>query len=282
MADFTEKLHRWMQPRYPASKRLLAQKTAFQKMELYDTAGFGRMLVLDKIVETTEADEFIYHEMMVHVPMYTHPNPKRVLIIGGGDGGVLREVLRHPVERAVMVEIDGAVVRAAKKYLRRICRDAFRDPRATLIIGDGAAYVRDTNESFDVVIVDSTDPLGPSLPLFGEGFYQNVARRLRRRGLVVRQTGSAFLQPRELPAAIQHARKVFPHVKVFLSAVPTYVGGYFTHPMMSMDDFSKRITAQAARRRFNQHPLKMKYYNPDLHAAAFVLPEYIRVLSSGA
>ena len=282
MADFTEMLHAGVQAHYPVRKRLLARKTPFQKMELYDTVGFGRMLVLDKIVETTEADEFIYHEMMVHVPLYTHPDPKSVLIIGGGDGGVLREVLRHPVERAVMVEIDGAVVKAAKKYLRKICGDAFKDPRAELIIGDGAAYVRDTDERFDVVIVDSTDPLGPSTPLFGKAFYRNAARILRRDGLLVRQTGSAFLQGPELTAAVKHARTVFPCVKVFVSSVPTYVGGCFTHPLMGKADFSKRITAQAVRRRFARHPLEMKYYNPDVHAAAFALPEYVRAFCDGA
>jgi len=281
MADFTEKLYSGMRTNYPLCRRLLARKTRFQNMQVVDTVRFGRMLVLDDIVETTEADEFVYHEMMTHVPMYTHPNPKRVLIIGGGDGGVLREVLRHPVERAVMVEIDGAVVDAAKKYLRKICGRAFSDPRAQLIIGDGAAYVRDTAESFDVIIVDSTDPLGPSMPLFGEEFYRNAARIMGRNGLLVRQTGSAFMQGPELAAAVKHARNVFDCVKVFLSAVPTYVGGYFTHPLMGMKDFSKRITAAAVWRRFARRPLKTRYYNPEVHAAAFALPEYVRSLCDG-
>ncbi len=276
MPHFTEKLFKTLQTTYVLKKKLLARKTAFQNMQVIDTAAYGRMLVLDNIVETTEKDEFVYHEMMTHVPMYTHPNPERVLIIGGGDGGVLREVLRHPVERAVMVDIDGAVVDAAKKYLKKICQNAFKDPRTVLIIGDGAAYVCDTAEQFDVVIVDSTDPLGPSVPLFGEQFYRNVCRILRRNGLVVRQTGSAMLQPNELPAAVRHAKKVFPCVIPFVSAVPTYIGGFFTHPMMSRQDFSKRITLPAVRRRFAQHPLKMKYYSPEVHAAAFALPEYIR------
>jgi len=282
MAGFTETLHPEMQVRYPVKKRLLAGRTRFQKMGVLDTDGFGRMLVLDDVVETTEADEFVYHEMMAHVPLYTHPDPKTVLIIGGGDGGVLREVLRHPVERAVMVEIDEAVVRAAKRFLRKICRGAFKDPRSELIIGDGAAYVREADETFDAVIVDSTDPLGPSTPLFGERFYRDLVRVLRPGGLVVRQTGSSFLQADELSAALRHARGVFTCVKVFLTAVPTYVGGFFTHPMMSTRDFARRITPAAVRRRFAKHPLEMKYYNPETHAAAFALPEYVRTQCEGA
>lgn len=277
MAKFTEKLFKTVQANYVVKKKFLAMKTPFQRMEVVDTAAYGRMLVLDDICETTERDEFVYHEMMTHVPMFTHPKPERVLIIGGGDGGVLREVLRHPVKRAVEVEIDGAVVEASKKYLKKICQNAYEDPRSELIIGDGAAFVRDTDEQFDVVIVDSTDPLGPSMPLFGEAFYKNVCRILRKNGLVVRQTGSAMMQPDELPMAVKHAKKVFPHVRAFVSAVPTYIGGFFTHPMMSREDFSKRLALAAVRRRFAQNPLKnLKYYSPEVHAAAFALPEYIR------
>ena len=276
MPEFREKLFKVVQAAYPYKKKLCAEKTKFQKMEMLDTVGFGHMLVLDNIVETTEVDEFVYHEMMTHVPMYTHPGPKRVLIIGGGDGGVLREVLRHPVERAVMVEIDEAVVRASKKYLKKICRDAFKDPRAELIIGDGAAFVRDTTETFDIVIVDSTDPLGPSMPLFGPEFYRNVTRILGEYGLLVRQTGSALLQPDELPMAVKHARQVFPYVKAFVTAVPTYIGGFFTHPLMGLHDFSNNIRREWVERRYAEHPLPMKYYNPAVHAAAFALPEYIR------
>lgn len=279
MRDFAERLFLPVQAHYRVKKRLLDRKTPFQHMQILQTAGFGRMLVLDDIVETTEADEFVYHEMMTHVPMYTHPNPQRVLIIGGGDGGVLREVLRHPVQRAVIVEIDEAVVRAAKKFLPSICRNAFDDPRTHLIIGDGAAFVRDTDQKFDVIIVDSTDPLGPSMPLFGETFYRNAARILRRTGLLVRQTGSAFMQgPTELRSALARASKVFPCVRVFLTAVPTYVIGHFTHPIMSMHDFTRRLSLTQVRRRFAQHPLKMKYYSPEVHAAAFALPEYVRNL----
>jgi spermidine synthase len=283
MRSFTERLHLGMRASYAVKGRLLKQRTAYQRLEVYETLGFGRMLVLDDVVEATERDEFIYHEMMVHVPMYTHPNPKRVLIIGGGDGGALREVLRHPtVERAVLVEIDGAVIGASKRFLRKICRRAFKDPRAEVIVGDGAAYVRETGETFDVVIVDSTDPLGPSMPLFGRTFYRNAVRILRPKGLLVRQTGSAMLQSAELISAVRNARKVFPCVRVFLSSVPTYVGGLFTHPMMSAADFSARITLPAVRRRAARHPLAMHYYSPEVHAAAFVLPEYVRRLVARA
>jgi len=274
---FIEKLFKNVRAQYTVTKKLLRQKTKFQRMEVIETAEFGRMLVLDDIVETTERDEFIYHEMMTHVPLFTHPNPKHVLIIGGGDGGALREVLRHKsVEKAVMVEIDEAVVVASKKFLKKICANAFEDKRSQLIIGDGAAYVRDTKEKFDVVIVDSTDPLGPSMPLFGESFYKNVSRTLRKNGLVVRQTGSALLQPDELPLAVKHAKKVFQHVQPYVTAVPTYIGGFFTHPLMSHEDFSGRIRPAAVRKRFAQNPIGTKYYSPEVHAAAFALPEYIR------
>ncbi len=283
LRSFTEKLHLGMRAGYPVTRRLLRERTPYQRMEVYETLDFGRMLVLDDIVEATERDEFIYHEMMVHVPMYTHPHPKRVLIIGGGDGGALREVLRHPtVERAVLVEIDKAVIAASKRYLRKICQQAFEDPRAEVIVGDGAAYVQETHETFDVVIVDSTDPLGPSMPLFGRRFYRNVARILGPHGFLVRQTGSALLQAEELTSAVRNARTVFPCVKVFLSSVPTYVGGLFTHPLMGMADFSARITLPAVRRRVARSPLAMRYYSPEVHVAAFVLPEYVRSLVASA
>ncbi len=277
--SFTEKLHPGLRAGYPVTRRLLRERTPYQTLEVYETLDFGRMLVLDDIVEATERDEFIYHEMMVHVPLYTHPHPQRVLIIGGGDGGALREVLRHPtVTRVVLVEIDGAVIAAAKRFLRTICQRAFEDPRAEVRVGDGAAYVRATRERFDVVIVDSTDPLGPSMPLFGRSFYRHIARSLRPQGLLVRQTGSALLQAAELTAAVRTARTVFPCVTVFLSHVPTYVGGLFTHPLMGMADFAARLTLPAVRRRVARAPLTMRYYSPEVHAAAFVLPEYVRKL----
>ncbi len=176
------------------TRRLHEEQTPYQHLEIYESPRFGRMLVLDGAVQTTEADEFIYHEMLAHPGLLTHPAPRRALIIGGGDGGLLEETLKHPLERATMVEIDGAVVRWSRQYLDVISAGAFDDPRARLVIGDGIAYVGDARERVDVALVDSTDPVGPAAGLFSGEFYAVLADRLTPDGVLVVQSGSAVYQ----------------------------------------------------------------------------------------
>jgi spermidine synthase len=253
----------------------------FQHLEVLETVPFGRMLVLDDACQTSEVDEYVYHEMLVHVPLMAHPDPKRVLIIGGGDGGALRRVLEHPVEKAVMVEIDGEVVRVSREFLPSIAGDAFEDPRTELIIGDGVAYVRYTPEPFDVILVDSTDPVGPAVDLFGEAFYRNVRRALTPDGLVVTQSGSPLVMLDELIAAADLMRRVFPVVKTYICSIPLYPGVLwsFTAASMQTDPAAVDPAVVAARLRANGQPTG--WYTPAVHRAAFALPNFLAAAVKG-
>ena len=184
--------------RYKIKDVLQEIKTDFQHLLLVDTFQYGKMLLLDGIVQTTEKDEFIYHEMMTYVPLMSHPDPRDVLIIGGGDGGVLREALKHPaVDKATIVEIDQAVIDFCKKYLPYISDGAFDNECTELIIDDGFAYVKETGNKYDVVIVDSPDTIGPASVIFSKEFYEGIRRVLKPGGVMVRQTGSIHIQGEE-------------------------------------------------------------------------------------
>ena len=207
---------------YGVRETLVADRSEFQDLRIVDTDRFGRMLVLDGFVQTTERDEFAYHEMMTHPALLACGDPRRVLVIGGGDGGILREVLRHPsVERAVLVEIDASVIDLSRRYLPMICRDSFDDPRVEIILADGAEYLGDGDERFDAIIVDSPDPIGPAQTLFTEGFYRDAAGRLTDRGVMTRQTGSTYMQPDEQADCLRRARGAFRHPYLYVFTVPT-------------------------------------------------------------
>ena len=187
---FSETLHPNIQQLLRVRRTLYRGRSAFQQIQILDTYEYGRALILDGVVQTTEGDEHVYHEMLTHLPMLTHPNPKRVLIIGAGDGGILREVLKHPVETVTLVEIDAAVIRLYKKYLRKICGECFEDARARVLVDDGAKFLKTTSETFDVILVDSPDPIGPGKVLFGRAFYEDAAARLTPQGIVARDRKS--------------------------------------------------------------------------------------------
>ncbi|MFW6303487.1 MAG: polyamine aminopropyltransferase [Candidatus Sumerlaeota bacterium] len=272
-----ERLHDGFAARYRIERVLAETTTPFQHVELVESERFGKMLWLDNVVQCTEADEFVYHEMMVHVPLLAHPAPRRVLIIGGGDGGALREVLRHPeVERAVMVEIDRQVVDFCREHLPSLSRGAFDDPRVELVYDDGAKFVRETGETFDVVIVDSSDPIGPAQVLFTRDFYADIARCLSDNGILVRQTGSIFLQPEEQVQAMIRLGEVFLHNALYLFDVPTYVGGHFSAAFSSMRIDPTRADIDELSKRMERLEGPTRYYSPALHQAAFCLPEYLR------
>ena len=251
-------------------RRLYAETTPYQKLEVFEHDFLGRMLALDGIVQTTTRDEFIYHEMMVHVPLLGRPaadEPASVLIIGGGDGGVLREVLRSDlVRRVVMVEIDAAVIEACKKYVG--IHGDYDDPRAELVIGDGFAYVKSPEvraHPFDVAIVDSTDPIGPSQPLFTEEFVADLAACLTSRGVMTRQAGVPFIQRSEMPRAVAQVERIFGRAEVYRASIPTYGGG----DMAFVAGVKGGGTLQTPRLEFSG-----RYYNPEVHAAAFALPPF--------
>jgi spermidine synthase len=261
-------------------KRMLAHvHSDFQEIVIFESAMHGRVMLLDGAVQITEADEFVYQEMLTHVPLLAHGHAERVLIIGGGDGGVLRHVLLHATTtRAVMVEIDGEVVRLAQEFLPQIGGEAWHDARAELIIGDGIDYVaRAASGSFDVIIVDSTDPVGVGEVLFTDAFYTQCARLLSADGLVVNQCGVPFMQPDELRDTSRRRRGAFPHVGAYVAAVPTYVGGFmalgFAAKQAGIADLPPAILRERAERAGIAG--KTRYWSPAVHAAAFALPPYI-------
>ena len=276
---FSETLHQHVRQTLAVRRTIARQRTAFQQMQVLETAAYGRALVLDDIVQTTEGDEFIYHEMMTHLPLMAHPNPRQVLVIGGGDGGIAREVLRHrSVERVVMVEIDPDVMQACRRYLPKICGGAFGDSRLEVVVDDGAKYVRETSERFDVAIVDSPDPVGPATVLFVTEFYRNVARVLRGPGMMVCQTGSTFLQPREIGEAFRRLRLVFARVMPYVAAIPTYIGGFFGFLLASNRVQPLRVAPAVLEARYRRARLACRYYTPAIHQACFALPANVRAL----
>ena len=257
---------------FKVTERLLEAQTKYQRLELYQTEGFGRLLVLDGTVQLVEVGEESYHEPLVHPVMLAHPNPRRVLIIGGGDGGTLREVLRHrSVERAVMVEIDEMVVEVSKLYMD-VERGAFDDPRAELIIGDGVEYLKNTEESFDVIIVDSTDPVGPAKLLFSEEFYRSAYEKLNERGLYITQAGSVYLFTNELLDAYRAMKNVFDRVHYFSFPVIGYASPWsFLVGIKGDVDFTK-VDLERAK------ALDLYYYDPERHETLFQMPRYVRLL----
>ena len=271
-----ETLHSGYQQRFEVGKVLFSEKTGFQDMVIFENPRFGRVLVLDGVIQTTEGDEFIYHEMMVHTPLLANGAARRVLIIGGGDGGCLREVLRHPgVDKVTMVEIDPAVVDLSKEYLPRHSDGAFDNPRTDLVIADGLKYVAESDETFDVIIVDSTDPIGPGEVLFTDAFYTDCRARLSPDGILVTQNSVPFLQPSAFKPALTRLQNIFPFSTCFAISVPTYVGGHMTLGFSTMNAETACVPADTLRRRFTALGIKTRYYTPDLHLGAFALPQFI-------
>lgn len=261
------------------TKTLFHEKTDFQELIIFENPTFGRVMALDGIIQVTEGDEYVYHEMMVHVPLLAHGAARRVLIIGGGDGGILREVLRHPVvEKATMVEIDRTVVDLCIKYMPSISDGAFDNPRSDLIITDGLKFVEETNERFDVIIVDSTDPIGPGESLFTQSFYSNCKRCLSEGGVLVNQNGVPFFQPEEVTETHAKLSSLFKDAAFYTAAVPTYVGGLMTLGWGTDNVELRQLDGQTIAERFAATGLSTRYYTPAVHVAAFSLPAFIRNL----
>ncbi len=265
--------------RFRVVRELARVQSDFQDIMVFESETHGRVMLLDGVVQITEADEFVYQEMLTHVPLLAHGAAKRVLIIGAGDGGVLRRVLQHrTVERAVMVEIDGEVIRLAKEHLPGIAREAWGDARAEVLVGDGIDYVRQAPAgSFDVVIVDSTDPIGVGEVLFTDEFYANCARLLTGRGLVVNQCGVPFMQAEELRDTSLRRAKAFADVYAYVAAVPTYVGGFMTLGWAAKDAELRAATVGEIRERAQIAGIlgQTRYWTPEIHCGAFNLPPYI-------
>ncbi len=263
--------------RFLVKRELARVQSEFQDIVIFESFSHGRVMVLDGVIQITEGDEFVYQEMLTHIPLLAHGAAQNVLIIGAGDGGVLRRVLQHKgVQRAVMVEIDGEVIRLSKEFLPNIAGDAWDDPRAQVIVGDGIDYVRKAADaSFDVIIVDSTDPIGVGEVLFTDEFYANSARILTPRGLVVNQCGVPFMQADELRDTSARRKKFFPHVSAYVAAVPTYVGGFMTLGWAAKSDDLEIANADIIRERAGDILGSTRYWTPEIHVGAFHLPPYI-------
>jgi len=249
---------------------LVNKKSDYQEILLVETAEYGRMLVLDGAIQIGEREEFCYSEMMAHIPLCAHPDPKHVLIVGGGDGGVLREVLRHKnVEKAVLIDIDSDVIEAAKEYLPTLSC-AMDDPRAEIRSEDALSYIRSVSECFDVAIVDSTDPVDFAAGLFESSFYEEVKKALKKDGIIIAQTESPFSDTKIMIEAYKNMKSVYPITSLCWGAMPTYPSGMWTYTIGSkeVDPSTPRHTV----------PEGTKYYTRDIHKAAFVLPPFLKDL----
>jgi spermidine synthase len=265
--------------RFRVKRELARVQSEFQDIAIFESESHGRVMVLDGIIQITEGDEFVYQEMLTHVPLLAHGEANRVLIIGAGDGGVLRRVLQHRnVTQAVMCEIDGEVIRLAKEFLPKIAGEAWSDPRANVIVGDGIDYVRRAAAgSFDAIIVDSTDPIGVGEVLFTDEFYENSARILSSRGIIVNQCGVPFMQADELHDTSARRRRFFQHVGAYVAAVPTYVGGFMTLGWAAKDAAISTAHTVTIRSRAEAAGIlgTTRYWTPEIHVGSFNLPPYI-------
>lgn len=273
---FNETLYKGFRQSHEVKKVLFEGRSKYQNVGVFESGRFGRILALDGVVQCTEGDEFVYHEMLTHLPILAHGKVESVLIIGGGDGGILEEVLKHKsVKRATMVEIDGEVIEVAKKYLPKICGKAFSDKRTNLIVGDGAAYVAETKNRYDLVIVDRPDPVGPATVLFSEGFYRNCRRVMKPNAILVAQNGVPHMQGPELTEAIKLFQKIWTESGSYLAVVPTYVCGFMSMTWASDRDITD-VDPRKVFARFDAAKLPaLRYYNPEIHFAAFALPNFV-------
>jgi spermidine synthase len=274
---FQEKLFPHVRQTFEITRILFRERTEHQDLVIFETPTYGRVLALDDIIQVTEKDEFVYHEMMTHVPIVAHGRAKTVLIIGGGDGGILREALRHKgVKKVTMVEIDRGVVDMCLKYMPSIPQKAFDDKRTDLVITDGARFVAETKDRYDVIIVDSTDPMGPGEVLFTEEFYRNCRRCLTAGGVLVNQNGVPFMQPDEVTMTYRRRKKSFRVSSFYVAAVPSYYGGFMTLGWASNDPKLHQTKLATIAKRARAAKLKAKYWTPEIHVAAFALPRFVQ------
>lgn len=276
MAAYLEKLYDTYGQSFVIDEVLFEQQTDSWHLIIFRNQQFGTVMALDGIVQTTERDEFIYHEMLTHVPLFAHGDAKRVLIIGGGDGGILREVLRHPeVDHVTQVEIDQSVIDMCKTYLPNHSNGAFDDPRANIVIADGIEYVCTTSEKFDVIISDCTDPVGPGEVLFSSRFYEGCKRCLNDGGVFVAQNGVVFMQVGEVQTTRRRLSPYFADQSFYCAAVPTYIGGNMTLAWGSDNAALRQVDLATLKARYERSGMVTRYYNPEMHQASFALPQYV-------
>ncbi|MDE0092214.1 MAG: polyamine aminopropyltransferase [Oligoflexia bacterium] len=256
----------------PYKKKLFEKNSKYQNVKVIETEGFGNMLINDNIVMTCERDEFVYHEMITHVPLFSHPHPKDVLIIGGGDGGTAREALKHKNIKCTMVEIDSLVITACKKHLKKTAC-SFNNPKLNLQVEDGANFIKKFSSAFDVILVDSSDPVGPSSVLFGNTFYNNVFKALKKEGILIAQAGNSFYDLNNQKSALKICKKLFKRAGFYNYSNLTYPAGPWSflfaskgvHPVKNFKP-----------ERVKKSKIKFRYYNPDIHISSFSQPEFVK------
>lgn len=267
---------------FKVTDTLYHAQSDFQVVDIVETIPFGRMLLLDGRVMTTERDEFVYHEMIVHVPILSMPKAaERVLVIGGGDGGTVREVLRHPsVKEVVLCEIDGLVIDSCRQHLPTIAGQ-LGDPRVNIQVRDGVAYMAEQpDERFDVILIDSTDPIGPGEGLFTREFYRNVRRVLSPQGVMACQSESPIAETEEMTRTLGKLADVFPSTHSYIGSIPTYPSGLWSWTLCSKEGFGPFEHFNADRAR--ELAQGCQYYNEDIHRAAFALPNFVRRIVENA
>ncbi|MCC5777499.1 polyamine aminopropyltransferase [Nitratireductor sp. B36] len=277
----SETLHDGISMVFDVDEVLYEEGTGHHQLSLIRNPVFGKVLVLDGAVQVSSRDEFIYHEMLAHVPLASHENPADVLIIGGGDCGLAEEVLKHKrVGTLTQVEIDASVLDFSREHFADFNAPVFEDPRFQVEIADGAVFAAETDKRFDVILVDSTDPTGPGAVLFTTDFYRNLKRILRPGGIVVSQNGVPFLQPEEFSKAMKGLSSVFETTSCYLVSVPTYFGGHMTLGWSSDDPEALSVSEATLTERMAG--IETRYYTPAHHRAAFALPRFIETLLEDA
>lgn len=264
---------------FEVTKILFSQKSPFQKIDILETDTFGRVLLIDNLIMFTEKDEFVYHEMIAHVPLFVHPEPQNILIIGGGDGGTIRECTKHPeVQNIDLVEIDRLVTQACLKYTPKLSEKILNE-KVTCYFEDAVEFVKQSNQQYDVIIIDSTDPINVGEGLFTKEFYQNCNKLLTSDGILVAQSESPIWFPKLIKGIADKLNSVFPKVYFYQANIPTYPSGYWSFAFASkkyhpVTDFREK--------RYQQLNLKLKYYNESLHSSTFNLPTFFSELINEA
>jgi spermidine synthase len=270
---FTEKQTENFGITMKVKRTLHTEKTKYQYLEMVETEEWGNMLLLDGMVMTTQRDEFVYHEMVAHVPLFTHPNPENVLVVGGGDGGVIREVLKHPnVKKATLVDIDGKVIEYSKKYLPEIAA-GLEDDRVEVKVDDGFMHIAQSENEYDVIMVDSTEPVGPAVHLFTKGFYAGISKALKEDGLFVAQTDNPWFKADLIRKVQKDVKEIFPITRLYLANIPTYPSGLWSFTIGS----KKYDPLTVPDEQFLD--IETKYYTKEIHKAAFVLPKFVQDLT---
>ncbi len=245
-------------------KEIYSGRSKFQRIDVVENRTFGRVLFLDRTFQLTEKDEFIYHEMLAHIPLFSVENPENVLIIGGGDGGLARECLKHDVKSVDLVEIDEEVIKISKEYFPTL-NVAFKDKRLNVIVDDGYEYLKRNDKVYDAILVDSTDPVGPAKVLFSEEFYSLVFKNINAKGIFATQSGSPFFYPEHIKMAYYNLKKFFKFVKVYTAFIPTYPSSFWSFTLASMNEIIRR----------RERNFETLYYNEEMHDHPYI-PNFMK------